>query len=55
MKRDSYESLPDIIQKHFHLSIPIIVVDYDNKYGLDVLIPYLFMKVEQAQRMIFVL
>ncbi|MCA8834222.1 MAG: hypothetical protein K8953_03965 [Proteobacteria bacterium] len=51
MVRDSYESLPDIIQKHFHLSIPIIVVDYDNKYGLDVLIPYLFMKVEQAQRM----
>ncbi len=51
MVRDSYESLPDIIQKHFHLSIPIIVVDYDNKYGLDILIPYLFMKVEQAQRM----
>ena len=45
-----YKSLPDIIQKHFDLSVIIIVID--DKNSLDVLIPYLFMKVEQAQRMI---
>ncbi len=50
MVRRKYLSLPDIIQKHFILSIEIIVIDHKN--ALDILIPYLFMKVEQVQRLI---
>ncbi len=47
---DEYNKLPEIIQNYFNLSVSIIVLD--NKTSLDILIAYVFMKVEQAQRMI---
>ena len=47
---DEYKKLPEIIQNYFNLSVSIIVID--NKTSLDILIAYVFMKVEQAQRMI---
>ena len=50
MVYSDYNSLPDTIKNYFNLSTALIVIP--DKDALDILVPYLFVKVEQAQRQI---